>query len=446
MSKLQPVAWVDGILVTPQHFEQQERAFDYQIQQGFQRLSPHLWGMNEYQIDENFLAQNKLRFSKCSGWFQDGTYFQLDALALANMIIDIDEDTTDELIYIALPSNHHISESHVRQRRYSLQDNQVADSCQPDSDKTTVVTRKLQLQLLRESQNRSTYFAIPIVKIKQVDSEKGIQLDENFIPPTINLHNNQTLVNDLNLFTALLERKQTQLAKLLHTPLQGRYLTSLTDIALLQLLNRYVVIFHQYQEHSHWHPFEFYQSLVQLLGELGTFYHDKRLAIHSPNYRHQQMNDCFAPIKQQLLRILQTQFEHQAIEVSLKKLDTHYYQAQIDEQHSLTNNEWVIGIRGQKKMNNEVMMTYLKVASQADLNDIVNLQLSGLELQALSIVPPQLPYYDDMHYFQIIKNVNYWENVNQQQILCLYVDAAIKQRQINCWAIPQIKQISSDGE
>ena len=58
------VVWQEGMLLRPQHFQQNDRYYDYQLKTRTQKLESYAWGFFELEIDRQFLNMGKLVVSK----------------------------------------------------------------------------------------------------------------------------------------------------------------------------------------------------------------------------------------------------------------------------------------------------------------------------------------------------------------------------------------------
>ena len=69
----QKVVWQEGMLLRPQHFQQNDRYYDYQLKVRTQRQTGCSWGLFQLEIDHQFLTTGKLVISQASGILPDGT-------------------------------------------------------------------------------------------------------------------------------------------------------------------------------------------------------------------------------------------------------------------------------------------------------------------------------------------------------------------------------------
>ena len=67
------VVWSEGMFLFPQHFQQQDRYFEFLIKKTL-KLSKYCWGLEKLEIDQELLALGKISLKSCYGIFQDGTF------------------------------------------------------------------------------------------------------------------------------------------------------------------------------------------------------------------------------------------------------------------------------------------------------------------------------------------------------------------------------------
>jgi type VI secretion system protein ImpJ len=71
------VVWTDGLLVEAQHFQQQERYIEHQVNSRLSQITNLGWGFSELEIDQDLLQQGLLAIIRARGIFDDGTPFSI---------------------------------------------------------------------------------------------------------------------------------------------------------------------------------------------------------------------------------------------------------------------------------------------------------------------------------------------------------------------------------
>lgn len=436
MSDFDLTAWVDGILIKPQHFERQEQALKAQMHTSLARLGDHAWGIESVQIDEAMLPLGIIKLKHIAGCFEDGTEFYYGPQDRYGIEIKLQNTIANEMIYVAIANNEWVNEHAVTTHRYALDEIVASNTTDRDAPATPLLTRRLNLQLLRESDKKEGHHYFPLFKIIKSDPDNGIVLDTDFIPPSLNVAKNKMLIALLTRSNLLLDRKQKQLAGLLGAPLQGRNISSLTDIILLQTLNKHLTVFTELAQRMHLHPNKLYRQYQLLLAELGTYYQEKRLAIKLPVYNHLALQACFEAASVHFTELLQLKFEHQANQCVLRQDEQHLYHANFEKIQSLNSAEIILGLRVSDEQQRDQLSSLTKIASAHQINDIINLQLSGLSYKICDLVPPQLPYYDDMLYLRLEKTGKHWQAITNEKHMAIQLGGLHKGVQVMLWAIP----------
>ena len=108
---MQKVIWQEGMLLRPQHFQQSDRYYDYQLKTRTRTLELYAWGFFDLEIDRQSLNTGKLVVNQASGILPDGTLFEIDREAIA---IDVPPNTSNMPVYLALPL---ATGNHIEARR-----------------------------------------------------------------------------------------------------------------------------------------------------------------------------------------------------------------------------------------------------------------------------------------------------------------------------------------
>ena len=79
MKRLQPVIWMKGTFLSPQHLQAQDRFIESSLEFRMESLSGNPWGFVTLQISREALAAGEFRISEASGIFPDGLLFDFPA-------------------------------------------------------------------------------------------------------------------------------------------------------------------------------------------------------------------------------------------------------------------------------------------------------------------------------------------------------------------------------
>src|SRR5690606_38717103 len=123
------VVWHEGMLLRPQHFQQNDRYYDHQLKARTQLLHSCAHGFFNLAIDHQFLAMGKLVLSQASGILPAGSQFELGS-GHSPLSLDVPPKTSNCAVWLALPL---VTGNDVEARRPQQQD-VLARSKVPDRD------------------------------------------------------------------------------------------------------------------------------------------------------------------------------------------------------------------------------------------------------------------------------------------------------------------------
>lgn len=181
------VIWREGMLLRPQHFQQNDRYHDNQIRQRTRLLSRYCWGFFHLEIDPQFLATGKLVLSQAAGVMPDGSLFDLRSRS-EPLALDIPPNTNQTPVYLALPlvTGNHIEARRSDQAdvlaRYTGHDLDVADSNAGEDSSTQITCARPDFRLLLgEQRNDEAYVRLKLCDVLDTSPEGRITLGPAFI-------------------------------------------------------------------------------------------------------------------------------------------------------------------------------------------------------------------------------------------------------------------------
>ena len=241
------VVWQEGMLLRPQHFQQNDRYYDYQLKTRTQKLDSYAWGFFELEIDRQFLNMGKLVVSKASGILPDGTLFDIGA-EREPLALDVPPNTGNTPVYLALPlvTGNHIESRRPEQQdvlaRFTAFDEEVTDSNAGDSASSQVSCGRPDFRLLLgEQQSDQAYVKLQLCDVLDTTPDGVISIDPEFIPTYVNFQASGYLLSCLKEVISMLTHRGDILAERIRaTGKVGG--AEVGDFMMLQLINRCCVI------------------------------------------------------------------------------------------------------------------------------------------------------------------------------------------------------------
>jgi len=77
----------------------------------------------------------------------------------------------------------------------------------------------------------------------------------------------------------------------------------------------------------------------------------------------------------------------------------------------------------------------VKVGPVEKIRDLVNLQLPGVGLRALPVVPRQIPFHAGYNYFELDTGSDLWKQLHQSGGLAMHVGGDFPGLELEFWAI-----------
>lgn len=308
-----PVQWFEGMLLSPQHFQQNNIYLEQTMFHQLQRVSPFYWGVTELDIDQDAITYDKLVVNKVHAVMPDGTItkYALDfqkkqelegaqELSLELSKIQDIQPQKPFFVHLAVPvlSDGCASDVDSELKRYdSINVGKVID--QNDmQNQIDLVRLRPRMLLLVDSQLSPNYSSFPILKMEKT-YDGSFQILK-YTPPVLQVNKTHaplqvTLGKDVESLVSELRTKATGLRNFF-TDTQGQssvvssfqkrrihYLTSSLPTVEV-LLNSDCV-----------HPQQLYMALLGMAGQMAII-HPDLLPPAFTEYRHNDLDTTFSMV------------------------------------------------------------------------------------------------------------------------------------------------------
>jgi type VI secretion system protein ImpJ len=444
MSVTNKIAWLESQYLYPHHFQQQERYFEYTVEQRCAVIKPFLYGFTEIEINHAQLNERKFSLTKSKGIMPDGCSFDNLVNAIPPTPLEIPGHIKNQLIYLALPTYQPGQQflttdtNNQYMGRYRLEETDAYDYSSDNLTTERIEVARLQLRFLLESEELGGFTYIPVARIIEVTPENAIILDKNYIPPVINLKANETITYYLENITGLLEQRGNALSTRFQSTSNNGGSSAIADFMLLQLINRYETRLQHVTNISNVsHPEYFYSELLGLMGELSTFTTLEKRPLTVPRYTHNDLYDCFQPLIQNINMHLSAVLEQTAISLPIEKRQYGIYVSPITDRSLIESTRLILAIKA--NMPTADLKTYLpdhlKIGSVDTIRDLVNNQLTGITINALPLAPREITYHAGYVYFELDNTNEYWKNLKKSAGFAFHIAGDLSELEIEFWAI-----------
>lgn len=439
------VIWGEGTFVRPQHFQQQQRHLDYLLSNQVLSITGYNYGLQHLEIDAELLNLGRISVISAKGYFPDGTYFDIPSQDAAPNILEIkaNDSVIGKCIYLALPTlTHTINEIQSEYQknnhivRYKEVHEDVRDLHTPNGDSAILFLAQLAPRLMVEGEDNSAYTYIPIARIRERLENGRVILDDNFIPTCMVISASTVLRDFVVEMENTLEQRANTLASRIGSPGQ-RGVAEVSEFLMLQLLNRKLPIYRHLNTHPNWHPEYFYRELVSFCGELKVFTDASRIVKPFKNYDHLNLTESFQTLCSEIRMALSTVLTPRAVSLQLS-LDSHGVRmATINDEQLLNSATFVLAVSARVPAESltRKFMHQTKVTSQARIQDLVSVQVPGVQLISLGSAPRELPYHAGYVYFQLDVNSEEWQEVKRNRCIAFHVSGEFPELDMHLWAI-----------
>ncbi|RMF92272.1 MAG: type VI secretion system baseplate subunit TssK [Nitrospinota bacterium] len=464
MNALRPIFWGQGMFLQPQHFQQQDRYHETRLWHALHLSFPFCWGIKSLVINEAALQNFLLEIEQCELITREGTLVCCHGEAtLSNARIvprnfeeALDAEGKPLEVYLGLkrlqweegnvttPASERRAGSQEQYRRFSIQEITTPDLFTPDTQGCPVqyLVHEVRILFAEEIAQAQDYELIKIAELLRATEGQGAVLSRRYIPPAISVYSSPVLTGMLKEMRDLLTAKGRELAEYkrqrrVHTVEMGARET--VYLLMMQMVNRYIPLFHHYLEIEETPPALFYALLRQLIGEFSTF--SETISVLGgplPPYRHDHLWECFDVAIRTAKDLLNELTKGPEYTVPLA-FDGEYFTASLDQRFFEGNNRYYLSIKVDlppKELLRRLTETG-KVCSREEMEALRQRALPGLQLDYLDTPPEELPRRAHCSYFLLDHHAPLWRRIEQRQNIAVYCELPSQETEMELLVISE---------
>ncbi|AKJ28867.1 type VI secretion system baseplate subunit TssK [Caldimonas brevitalea] len=443
MSSFRRVVWTEGMFLQPQHFQQQDRHIERWVDQRLASAAAYRWGWVEYELDDASLMLGRVQLLKIRGVLPDGTPIDAPALDPLPPAFDFPTDVKDAVVVLAVPSRRPGAqeagldgEADAALLRYTARDAQVQDASADFENLADLQVGDLNARLMLQRDATQAYQAAGVLRVVERKADNQLLVDRSYIPPMLAVAGHARLAGYAREIQALLSQRGEALAGRLGKPGSGG-VAEIADFLMLQSVNRYEPVFAHLAQLYLVHPELLYRTCLEAAGDLAVFGSPTRRPRPMPEYLHEDVERCFAPVVAELRALLGTVLEQRAIPIDLIDRKYGVRTATIADLELLKGANFVLAVNAQLpgEQLRSRFPTQVKLGPVDKIRDLVNLQLPGIGLRGLAVAPRELPYHAGFHYFELERHGDLWEQLKKSGAMAMHIAGEFPGLQLEFWAI-----------
>ncbi|KMV31095.1 type VI secretion system baseplate subunit TssK [Photobacterium swingsii] len=434
------VVWSEGMFLSPQHFQQQERYLEGFTKDYCGLMNPSRYGLADFNLDHSMTNIGKVGIKNARGIFPDGTPFDIrNGLAL-----DIPAGTIDKIVYLAMPIYRsgvvNVGEKSDRNRRYHRVDHNVFDTSRGNNEALQLELAELNIVLKLEGEDLQDYTLIPIAHVSEHKSDGEIELNQAFIPAALYFTVSNYLKEGVSELYAQMQYRARSISQRLKVESASKsHQALMRDYLWLQSLGRWLPMVKYWLDVGTTSPQDVYLQCLQIAGEMQGLNGDMPQEYQGWNTRklYALFSTLFVDMRI-LLREVQLDNVTTLTWDSSLFLKRRLLRTLVQDRGLYNAGRFILVVSsslGSVQLSEQFPLA-VKLAGNSAIADLVRNSLSGVPLRTLPIAPSELKLRTDAAYFELDTQSELWhELVQKDEPIALHVDSRIGDVDIEFYVI-----------
>ncbi|MFM0324468.1 type VI secretion system baseplate subunit TssK [Caballeronia glebae] len=406
--------WHEGLILTQQHFQQQERWAEFALGQFTTAALAQPWGTIAVEVDEDALAAGRLKLSRLKLRFPDGTPIDTSIAQPLPPARDLTQGVNAErqsvtvLAALALPdangNNCRMDETTLTRPRRSYREFiKVVDT--NGTDESEIAAERHAVRLLFDFEPHADDTVCAIARLTRSTSGQ-FQLDRRYVPPCLSLGAHALHVERIGRIADILLAKSLALGARRSERIEQVAEYGVADVQLFWLLHCIHAAWPNLRflaSNPNLPPERLYTVLAELASALMTFSTSSQLT-DIPSYDHGRADEVFAEIETMIRNLLDAIIPSRVVPVDLVHENATTWRGKIlDTRIAEGAADWYLSVSSTLPAFElvERIPQLCKVGAPDEVDRIVNSALAGIALKAAQRVPAAIPVRLDNQYFAL---------------------------------------------
>ena len=436
MSKrnLERVVWSEGMLMCPQHLQQQDLYFEGTLATRLAAASPYAWGVVSMGVDEGALKAGQFKLGEFAGVLSAGlpVEFALGEAGgpAARPIAESFPTTAPMLeVYLAVPAaregipNFQDALDEASVARFRIANRPVHDLTIAKTEQIIAFGRP-NLSILYGTEARDDYETVKIAEVVR-DGTGSFALSRNYIPPALKCSASPVLMAWLQDLLSVMLTKQRAISETRRqidaasVEFTGQ---DITRFLLLNGLNTYIPHVRHIVESRTTSPLGCYLTLIELGGALTTFSSEVDPSTF-PRFNHTDLRATFEELFGMLNKMLGATVRELCITVPLEARQDGMWIGQLKDDRLPRCPRYVLAVEAegpQQEVANK-LPKLSKIASWKQINQIVRSATPGVPLTVTHRPPSEVPVRPKQVYFMLEVSSEFWRQIATERTVAIYL-------------------------
>jgi type VI secretion system protein ImpJ len=440
--------WHEGLILTQQHFQQQDRWAGFAMQQLASAALAEPWGALGVEIDEKALATGRLKLTRLKLRFPDGTPVDTtvaDTIPPARDLtqgVPADLQSVVVLAALALPdangNNCRFDEvTLARPRRAYREFVKVTDL--NGTGESEIAVERHAVRLLFDFESHADDTVCAVARLTRSTSGQ-FQVDHRFVPPCLTLASHTLHIERINRLADILQAKSLALGARRSERIEQVAEYGVADVQLFWLLHCIHAAWPQlrlYASHPNRSPEHLYVTLAQLASALMTFSTLSQLT-DIPAYDHARADEVFAKLESMIRDLLDAIIPSRVVSIGLtRKTPTTWTGQFLDERIVGDAADWYLSVNAPMPAFElvEQFPRLCKIGAPDDVEHIINSALLGIPLKTVQRVPAAIPVRLDNQYFALDSTSTAHAKMLAARACQIYLPASVPDAALELYAV-----------
>lgn len=432
--------WLEGMFLRAQHLQQYDRWIESNLEQRVVGLTPYPWGLRSLRVDPEALKTGQVQISEVEVVFPDGTLYAAPSAHVLPTARKITSEHQGGKIWLALPlrgvGGLEVTENNGFDHRFKKASTGARNNAQSDRPAIDIFVGSLNVRIVLEGEPLDELVAVQIAEVEAVDSHGLVTLSQSYIPPVLTSGASVRLGAIMGEIRGLLRSRAGVLAS--GAIGQGGVdRAGMLDLMTLGIVNRYETLFTHMMTAALHAPELVYRECIGLVGELSAYAASGRRPAALPPYNHVDLRGSFDPIVAILRSLLSVVVERNAVSIPISERNYGIWLGEIQDRMLFIGRRFVLIAQADIALETirSQMPIQIKVGPVEQIRELVNLQLPGIAVSALSVAPREIPFIQNAVYFELDTGNRLWSQFQESSAFALHVSGNYPGLRLELWAI-----------
>jgi len=432
MRASQKIVWSEGLLMAPQHLQQQDRYHEGQLCDRLDALTPFNWGVLRVEVDKKALSAGQVQLTVFEGVLPDGVVLSLrsghpELPGTRGIAEHFPHAATCLDVYLGLPEERegvdNFTEDAGAQVRYAASQRSMHDLAGSGSSAEVPFARRRPL-LLFGDEPREGIVCFKLLEIVRDDSG-SLVISDPYIPPSLRVDASLFLIAGLRRLLGTMLTRQKALSEARRQATHATVEFSAKDVTrylLLSTINEYIPVLKHIIDSGHMSPCDCYTTLLKLAGQLTTF-STEISPTELPRFEYTNLRATFEELFARLTSLLQATIEDNFVALTLQPRHDGMYMGTSDDERVWSCHQYVLAIKTElpEQPTATQVPRLSKLASWNEINGILTMATPGAAVEVTYRPPPEIPVKAGLVYFSVTTDNAYWRSIKNDKNIALYL-------------------------